>query len=145
MFSEGRNPYNVLIIFWEKRWLHKFILKLTDLYLDLNGNKRSHFKTLHNENCFWPNAFIWGAKEKAFRKFVHKVPEAPCKCRMLGSPWYFVRVEIPFEKKINIYFGLQKCLEGWIRKGICHCHLKFIYSEKATKIWKSLALCFDLT
>jgi hypothetical protein len=31
--SEGRNPDNFLFVFLEKRWLHKFILKLTDLYL----------------------------------------------------------------------------------------------------------------
>ena len=30
-FSEGRNLDNVLFKFWEKRWLDKFILKLTDL------------------------------------------------------------------------------------------------------------------
>ena len=29
---QGRNPYNILFIFWEKRQLHKFILKFTDLY-----------------------------------------------------------------------------------------------------------------
>ena len=29
--SEGRNPCNFLFVFWEKFWLHKFILKLTDL------------------------------------------------------------------------------------------------------------------
>ena len=32
--SEGRNLDNFLFIFWEKRWLHKFILKFTDLYED---------------------------------------------------------------------------------------------------------------
>ena len=29
--SEGKNFDNFLFVFWEKRWLHKFILKLTDL------------------------------------------------------------------------------------------------------------------
>ena len=29
--TQGRNLDNFLFIFWEKRWLHKFILKLTDL------------------------------------------------------------------------------------------------------------------
>ena len=29
--SEGRNLDNFLFVFWEKRWLHKFILKLSDL------------------------------------------------------------------------------------------------------------------
>ena len=29
---QGRNPDNFSFIFWEKRWLHKFILKFTDLY-----------------------------------------------------------------------------------------------------------------
>ena len=29
---QGRNPYNFWFIFWEKRWLHKFILKFTDPY-----------------------------------------------------------------------------------------------------------------
>ena len=29
---EGRNLDNFLFVFWEKRWLHKFILKLTDYY-----------------------------------------------------------------------------------------------------------------
>ena len=29
---QGRNPYNIWFIFWEKQWLHKFILKFTDLY-----------------------------------------------------------------------------------------------------------------
>ena len=28
---QGRNPYNLWLIFWEKRWLHEFILKFTDL------------------------------------------------------------------------------------------------------------------
>ena len=31
--SEGRNLDNPLFVFWEKWWLHKFILKLADLYL----------------------------------------------------------------------------------------------------------------
>ena len=30
--SEGRNLDNSLLVFWEKGWLHKLILKLTDLY-----------------------------------------------------------------------------------------------------------------
>ena len=29
--SEGRNLDNFLFVFWEKRWLHKFILKMSDL------------------------------------------------------------------------------------------------------------------
>ena len=29
---QGRNPYNIWFIFWKKWWLHKFILKFTDLY-----------------------------------------------------------------------------------------------------------------
>ena len=29
--SQGRNPCNFLFVFWEKFYLHKFILKLTDL------------------------------------------------------------------------------------------------------------------
>ena len=28
---QGRNPFNFWFIFWEKRWLHKLILKFTDL------------------------------------------------------------------------------------------------------------------
>ena len=28
---QSRYPYNFWFIFWEKRWLHKFILKFTDL------------------------------------------------------------------------------------------------------------------
>ena len=32
MRSEGRNPDKFLFVFWEKRWLHKFILKLSDFY-----------------------------------------------------------------------------------------------------------------
>ena len=31
LWSEGRNLDNSLFVFWEKRWLQKFILKLTDL------------------------------------------------------------------------------------------------------------------
>ena len=30
---QGRNPYNYLLVFWEKRGLHRFILKLSELYL----------------------------------------------------------------------------------------------------------------
>ena len=29
---QGRNLHNFWFIFWEKQWLHKFILKFTDLY-----------------------------------------------------------------------------------------------------------------
>ena len=29
--TQGRNPDNFFFVFWEKRWLHQFILKLTDL------------------------------------------------------------------------------------------------------------------
>ena len=29
--TQGRNPDNFLLVFWEKQWLHKFILKLYDL------------------------------------------------------------------------------------------------------------------
>ena len=29
--TQGRNPDNFSFVFWEKRWLHKFILKQTDL------------------------------------------------------------------------------------------------------------------
>ena len=31
MCSEGRNSDNFSFVFWEKQWLHKFILKLSDL------------------------------------------------------------------------------------------------------------------
>ena len=33
--SVDRNLDNFLFVFWEKRWLHKLILKLTDLYAPL--------------------------------------------------------------------------------------------------------------
>ena len=29
--TQGRHPYNFSFFFWEKRWLHKLILKLSDL------------------------------------------------------------------------------------------------------------------
>ena len=29
--TQGRNPDNFLFVFWEKRWLRKFILKFSDL------------------------------------------------------------------------------------------------------------------
>ena len=29
--TQGRNPDNFSFVFWEKRWLHKFFLKITDL------------------------------------------------------------------------------------------------------------------
>ena len=32
--TQGRNPDNFLFVFWEKWWVHKFILKSTDLYLN---------------------------------------------------------------------------------------------------------------
>ena len=32
--TQGRNSDNFSFVFWEKRWLHKFILKLSDLYKD---------------------------------------------------------------------------------------------------------------
>ena len=35
----GRNPYNFWFIFWENRWLHKCILKFTDLH---NRNQSSY-------------------------------------------------------------------------------------------------------
>ena len=31
---QGRNPSNFWLAFWEKQWPHKFILNLTDLYMD---------------------------------------------------------------------------------------------------------------
>ena len=38
---QGRNPYNFWFIFWENRWLYKFILKLTDLYDIFSSSKGS--------------------------------------------------------------------------------------------------------
>ena len=35
-FTQGRNPGNFLFLFWEKQWLHKSILELSDLYLLLH-------------------------------------------------------------------------------------------------------------
>ena len=35
---QGRNPYNIWFIFWEKQWLHKFILKFTDLLIQNLSN-----------------------------------------------------------------------------------------------------------
>ena len=32
--TQGRDTDNFLFVFWEKQWLHKFILKFTDLYID---------------------------------------------------------------------------------------------------------------
>ena len=29
--TQGRNPDNFSFVFWEERWLHKLILKLSDL------------------------------------------------------------------------------------------------------------------
>ena len=37
--TQGRNPDNFLFVFWEKRWLHRFILKLSDLYETLKNPK----------------------------------------------------------------------------------------------------------
>ena len=36
--TQGRNPDNFLFVFHEKRWLHKFILKLSDLWVALPHN-----------------------------------------------------------------------------------------------------------
>ena len=30
--TKGRNPDNFLLVFWEKQWLHNFILSVTDRY-----------------------------------------------------------------------------------------------------------------
>ena len=30
--TQGRNPDSFTFLFWEKRWLHKFILKISELY-----------------------------------------------------------------------------------------------------------------
>ena len=38
--TQGRNPDNFSFVFWEKRWLHKFVLKLSDLYLEPEGQGR---------------------------------------------------------------------------------------------------------
>ena len=32
---QGRNPCNISFVFWEKRWLQKSVLRLTDLYYQL--------------------------------------------------------------------------------------------------------------
>ena len=42
---QGRNPYNIWFIFWEKQWLHKFILKFTDIYFNSSAIKRSFTHT----------------------------------------------------------------------------------------------------
>ena len=34
---QGRNPYNFWFIFWEKPWLHKLILKFTEIYWNLHN------------------------------------------------------------------------------------------------------------
>ena len=38
---QGRNPCNISFVFWAKRWLHKIVLRFTDLYLLLNTNAPS--------------------------------------------------------------------------------------------------------
>ena len=51
---QGRNPYNIWFIFWEKLWLHKFILKFTDLYLLCTYWKSQPFRSRLYLSRFFP-------------------------------------------------------------------------------------------
>ena len=42
---QGRNPSNFWLAFWDKRWPHKFILNLTDLYHAAGGTKSFKLNT----------------------------------------------------------------------------------------------------
>ena len=46
--TQGRNPGNFLFLFLGKRWLHKFILKITDLYSRSHWDH--HIWLLHSES-----------------------------------------------------------------------------------------------
>ena len=61
---QGRNPYNFWLIFWEKRWLHKFILKFTDLYYFFNCLSWKFF----NNIIF--SAFLASPKPKILKKSI---------------------------------------------------------------------------
>ena len=69
--SEGRNLDNFSFVFWEKRWLHKFILKLTDLYKPCSPDdklvklitKNFDWAVLSSKNLMyyfrWEEPWIW--------------------------------------------------------------------------------------
>ena len=55
MCSEGRNLDNFLFLFWEKRWLQIFILKMTDLYVNNIWTKTISLLIRGNSISLWKN------------------------------------------------------------------------------------------
>ena len=75
---QGRNPYNFWFIFREKWWLHKFILKFTDLYWlsDLKIAVEKHLRMYDTEESLQELNFKLGTTKLNHNLYVcttHKI------------------------------------------------------------------------
>ena len=125
--SKGRHPCNFLFVSWEKFYLHKFILKITDLYITSNRQWRFdkfcdllrniNFTFANCKNRKLPNPYtvwwsIWSVFVTSCR--MKMLPVDTTQSRLMNrtffSRWYKMSWNI-FWRKIVIfwlraYFGL---------------------------------------
>ena len=141
--TQGRNPDNFLFVLWEKRWLFKFILKLTDLlslkqsYLETS---KSNIKSCNLSNCRI-NFFLYEVcKGLCFNKKKNFLCVKP---RQLIDVSRFVNYRISFglETGLSFYWHI-----------ICSCRFFFFcfsfflvplnmkYMPNIYLVWKSWAI-----
>ena len=92
---QGRNPSNLWLAFWEKRWPHKLILNLTDLYIKPSST---------------PNWAKISAKNRHAQDVLHLFThQKKCICahvlsmRLLGKPEIYIRMIIAHFYRISMY------------------------------------------
>ena len=84
--TQGRNPDNFLLVFREKWWLHRFILKFTDLYYAAVG--------ITQEGTYYCNTYItlWGlGKWKVQRKLKSFLCWFPW-CHLFPKAFFWLKV-----------------------------------------------------
>ena len=71
---QGKNPYNFWFIFWQKRWLHKTILKFSDLYTTINKITQLYKKqTIYYHLTYWLDHIILVVHQLGFSIYIFKV------------------------------------------------------------------------
>ena len=101
---QGRNLGNFWLAFWEKRWPHKFILNLTDLY----------WYSLHNLPGMTKVMWIWlcGVYCNVQVKKINCKPGHSLKVEFYNHfcPFFSVGAILLFQESVAYYFKIE-----WIR------------------------------
>ena len=95
---QGRNPYNFWLIFCKKRWLHKSILKFSDLYTTINKITQLYKKqTIYYHLTYWLDHIILVVHQLGFSIYIFKVVNLLLNtCRDLFFSYLYLSLKVYF-------------------------------------------------